>query len=71
MEPLPLWEAAKLEMEEYQFVASAGLQPKSSVLSEIAVKVAISGLKLPDAKSALGQGWIADVSMTCSSSSEG
>ncbi len=43
MEPLPLWEAAKLEMEEYQFVASAGLQPKWSVPHEIAINVAISG----------------------------
>jgi uncharacterized protein (DUF849 family) len=43
MEPLPLWEAAKREMEEYQFVASAGLQPKWSVPREIAINVAISG----------------------------
>jgi len=43
VEPLPLWEAAKLEMEEYQFVASAGLQPKWSVPREIAINVAISG----------------------------
>ena len=43
MEPLPLWEAARREMEEYQFVASAGLQPKWSVPREIAINVAISG----------------------------
>jgi 3-keto-5-aminohexanoate cleavage enzyme len=43
VEPLPLWGAARLEMEEYQFVASAGLQPKWSVPREIAINVAISG----------------------------
>jgi 3-keto-5-aminohexanoate cleavage enzyme len=43
VEPLPLWEAAKREMEEYQFVAGAGLQPKWSVPREIAINVAISG----------------------------
>src|SRR5260370_16275388 len=30
-------------MEEYQFIASAGVQPKSSVPREIAINVAISG----------------------------
>src|SRR5260370_36801541 len=30
-------------MEEYQFIASAGLQPKWSVPREIAINVAISG----------------------------
>lgn len=42
MEPLPLWEAAKREMEEYQFVSSANVQPKWKVPEKIAINVAVS-----------------------------
>ncbi|MBK5355800.1 3-keto-5-aminohexanoate cleavage protein [Pseudomonas sp. TH41] len=41
--PLPLWEAAKREMEEYHFAADASVQPKWDVPSEIAINVAVSG----------------------------
>jgi len=41
--PLPLWEAAKREMEEYQFVSSAEVQPKWNVPESIAINVAVSG----------------------------
>lgn len=41
--PLPLWEAAKREMEEYQFVSSADVQPKWTVPESIAINVAVSG----------------------------
>ena len=41
--PLPLWEAAKREMEEYQFVSSAEVQPKWTVPETIAINVAVSG----------------------------
>lgn len=42
-EPLPLWEAARREMEEYQFLANLDVQPKWDVPPEIAIHVAISG----------------------------
>lgn len=40
---LPLWEAAKREMEEYQFHAPAEVQPKWDVPQEMAINVAVSG----------------------------
>lgn len=43
MEHPALWDAAKREMEEYQFVAGAELQPKWDVPKEIAINVAVSG----------------------------
>lgn len=43
MTGLPLWEAARKEMEEYQFVASADLQPPWDVPAKIAINVAVSG----------------------------
>lgn len=43
MEPLPLWEAARREMEEYQFVTSADVQPAWDVPKKIAINVAVSG----------------------------
>lgn len=42
-EKLPLWEAAKREMEEYQFLAEPELQPKWDVPSKVAINVAVSG----------------------------
>jgi 3-keto-5-aminohexanoate cleavage enzyme len=42
-EKLPLWEAAKREMENYQFVADAETQPKWEVPSKIAINVAAAG----------------------------
>jgi 3-keto-5-aminohexanoate cleavage enzyme len=42
-EKLPLWEAAKREMEEYQFLAEPELQPKWDVPAEVAINVAVSG----------------------------
>ncbi|EHP41084.1 hypothetical protein OR16_21818 [Cupriavidus basilensis OR16] len=42
-EGISLWEAAKREMEDYQFVAGAELQPKWDVPTEIAINVAVSG----------------------------
>jgi uncharacterized protein (DUF849 family) len=41
--PLPLWEAAKREMEEYQFLASLQVQPKWDIPESIAINVAVSG----------------------------
>ncbi|KAJ8138174.1 hypothetical protein OY671_008612, partial [Metschnikowia pulcherrima] len=41
--PSPSWEAAKREMEEYQFVSSADVQPKWTVPESIAINVAVSG----------------------------
>ena len=43
MEALPLWEAAKKEMETYQFHAGAETQPKWDIPAEIAINVAVSG----------------------------
>ncbi len=43
MTPLPLWDAARREMEEYQFVSTAELQPKWNVPERIAINVAVSG----------------------------
>jgi uncharacterized protein (DUF849 family) len=43
MTPLPLWEAAKREMEEYQFVSSSDVQPKWDVPEKIAINCAVSG----------------------------
>ncbi|NVD69601.1 3-keto-5-aminohexanoate cleavage protein [Duganella sp. BJB1802] len=40
---LPLWEAAKREMETYQFHAPAEVQPKWDVSKKIAINVAVSG----------------------------
>ena len=42
-EKLPLWEAVKREMEEYQFIAGADLQPKWDVSEKIAINAAVSG----------------------------
>ncbi|MBB5423134.1 hypothetical protein GCT19_23800 [Paraburkholderia sp. CNPSo 3155] len=42
-EKLSLWEAAKREMEEYQFIAGAELQPKWDVPEKIAINAAVSG----------------------------
>lgn len=41
-EKLPLWEAARREMEEYQFHAPAELQRKWDVPSKVAINVAVS-----------------------------
>ena len=41
-ETLALWEAAKREMEEYQFAAEAEVQPKWDVPEKIAINAAIS-----------------------------
>ena len=38
IEKLPLWEAAKREMETYQFIADAELQPKWDVPAKIAIE---------------------------------
>ena len=43
IEKLPLWEAAKREMEEYQFIAGAELQPKWDVSEKVAINAAVSG----------------------------
>lgn len=43
MNGLPLWEAAKNEMQEYQFVAPAETQPRWDVPAKIAISVAVSG----------------------------
>jgi 3-keto-5-aminohexanoate cleavage enzyme len=43
MDAMPLWDAAKKEMESYQFVASADVQPKWDVPAKIAINVAVSG----------------------------
>ncbi len=43
IEKLPLWEAAKREMETYQFHAPAEIQPKWDVSPKIAINVAVSG----------------------------
>ncbi|KAA1000939.1 3-keto-5-aminohexanoate cleavage protein [Paraburkholderia panacisoli] len=43
MEKLPLWEAAKRELEEYQFIAGAELQPKWDVSEKVAINAAVSG----------------------------
>jgi uncharacterized protein (DUF849 family) len=43
VEKLSLWEAAKREMEEYQFIAGAELQPKWDVSDKIAINAAVSG----------------------------
>jgi 3-keto-5-aminohexanoate cleavage enzyme len=42
-EKLPLWEAAKREMEDYQFLAEPELQPKWDVPEKVAINVAVSG----------------------------
>jgi hypothetical protein len=42
-EKLPLWEAAKREMDEYQFLAEPELQPKWDVSEKVAINVAVSG----------------------------
>jgi 3-keto-5-aminohexanoate cleavage enzyme len=42
-EKLPLWEAAKRELEEYQFIAGPELQPKWEVSEKIAINAAVSG----------------------------
>ncbi|MDQ8757432.1 3-keto-5-aminohexanoate cleavage protein [Sphingosinicella sp. LHD-64] len=43
IEPLPLWEAARREMETYHFVAGADSQPKWDIPQTIAINVAVSG----------------------------
>ncbi|MNJ15150.1 hypothetical protein D3C77_93910 [compost metagenome] len=50
-ERLSLWEAAKRELEDYQFVAGADVQPKWDVPQEIAINVAVSGRFNPDGSS--------------------
>ena len=42
-EKLPLWEAARREMETYQFHAPAEVQPRWAVSPRIAINVAVSG----------------------------
>ena len=42
IEKLPLWEAAKRELEEYQFIAGAELQPKWDVSEKVAINAAVS-----------------------------
>jgi 3-keto-5-aminohexanoate cleavage enzyme len=42
LEKLPLWEAAKREMEEYQFAVEAEIQPKWNVPRKIAINAAVS-----------------------------
>jgi hypothetical protein len=42
LEKLPLWEAAKREMEVYQFAVEAEIQPKWNVPHKIAINAAIS-----------------------------
>ena len=51
--PLPLWEAAKIEMEQYHFAADATVQPKWDVPEEIAINVAVSG-RFGEANSEVG-----------------
>ncbi|MCY1529469.1 beta-keto acid cleavage enzyme [compost metagenome] len=46
-----MWDAAKRELDEYQFVAGAELQPKWEVPQEIAINVAVSGRFNPDGSS--------------------
>lgn len=41
--PLPLWEAAKREMEQYQFLADLSVQPRWQIPETIAINVAVSG----------------------------
>ena len=41
LEKLPLWEAAKREMEVYQFAVEAEIQPKWNVPHKIAINAAI------------------------------
>ena len=43
IEKSPLWEAAKREMENYQFLAEPELQPKWDVSEKIAINAAVSG----------------------------
>src|ERR1700730_4264795 len=43
IEKLPLWEAAKREMETYQFIDDAELQTKWDVPAKIAINAAVSG----------------------------
>jgi uncharacterized protein (DUF849 family) len=50
MNGLPLWEAAKREMEEYQFVAPADTQPRWNVPAKIAINVAVAGRFETDGK---------------------
>jgi hypothetical protein len=42
LEKLPLWEAAKREMEVYQFAVEAAMQPKWDVPHKIAINAAVS-----------------------------
>ena len=42
MEPMPLWEAAKKEMESDQFSATAESQPTGDIPAEIAINVAVA-----------------------------
>src|SRR3984957_4375824 len=42
LEKLPPWEAAKREMEEYQFAVEAEIQPKWNVPRKIAINAAVS-----------------------------
>jgi len=42
LEKLPLWEAAKREMEVYQFAVEAAIQPKWDVPRKIAINAAVS-----------------------------
>jgi 3-keto-5-aminohexanoate cleavage enzyme len=47
---LPLWEAARREMEEYQFVGAAESQPVWDVPKKVAINVAVAGRFEPDGK---------------------
>lgn len=41
--PLPLWEAARKEMEEYQFTVGPEIQPRWDIPEQIALHTAVSG----------------------------
>lgn len=41
--PLPFWEAARREMEQYHFLADLGVQPRWDIPAEMAIHVAVSG----------------------------
>lgn len=51
MPQMSLWEAAKREMEDYQFVAAAESQPVWDIPEEMAINVAVSGRFQEDASS--------------------
>ncbi|TDN70001.1 3-keto-5-aminohexanoate cleavage protein [Paraburkholderia sp. BL10I2N1] len=61
IEKLPLWEAAKQEMENYHFVAGAETQPKWDVSPKIAINVAVAG-RFDDGKPTSIQNYIDEAS---------